>query len=114
MQINGHGMAAKVTQKLCAARLAACQDKRDTVELLQSGHQMSKKGTEKSHGGPAGRQLARKVEMRRPCSRSSSALISGYMIGSPTSDSAQCRTCGQDTKQARLQKLNFIECFLLF
>mmetsp|Transcript_3527 Transcript_3527/g.9578 ORF Transcript_3527/g.9578 Transcript_3527/m.9578 type:complete len:255 (+) Transcript_3527:317-1081(+) len=36
--------------------------------------------------------VTRKVEMRRRCRPSHSALISGYMMGSPTRLSAQCRT----------------------
>ena len=35
--------------------------------------------------------VTRKVEMARACSWRTRALISGYMMGSPTSDSAQCR-----------------------
>mmetsp|Transcript_9442 Transcript_9442/g.23304 ORF Transcript_9442/g.23304 Transcript_9442/m.23304 type:complete len:206 (-) Transcript_9442:337-954(-) len=35
--------------------------------------------------------VTRKVEMRRSCSALTNLPISGYIIGSPTSDSAQCR-----------------------
>eukprot|EP00955_Chlamydomonas_euryale_P007672 81641-Chlamydomonas_euryale.AAC.1 len=38
--------------------------------------------------------VTRKVEMRRLCSCDTRPLISGYMIGSPTRDSAQWRGCG--------------------
>mmetsp|Transcript_54714 Transcript_54714/g.173762 ORF Transcript_54714/g.173762 Transcript_54714/m.173762 type:complete len:201 (-) Transcript_54714:222-824(-) len=35
--------------------------------------------------------VTRKVDMRRPCSSPTSSLICGYMMGSPTRLSAQCR-----------------------
>lgn len=34
--------------------------------------------------------MTRKVEIRLRCSSSTSVLISGYIIGSPTRDKAQC------------------------
>ncbi len=36
--------------------------------------------------------VTRKEETRRACSSEIRWLISGYIIGSPTSDRAQCRT----------------------
>ena len=35
--------------------------------------------------------VTRKVEIRRSCKALTNLSISGYMMGSPTSDSAQCR-----------------------
>lgn len=40
--------------------------------------------------------VTRKEEMRRACSSPIRRLISGYIIGSPTSDSAQWRTCREE------------------
>ena len=37
--------------------------------------------------------VTRKVDIRRACRRVMRVFISGYMMGSPTSDSAQCLGC---------------------
>ena len=46
--------------------------------------------------------VTRNEEISRPCSNSTNSLMRGYIIGSPTSDRAQCRGCRPSSKRSVL------------
>lgn len=46
--------------------------------------------------------VTRNEDIRRPCSRPKSSLMWGYMMGSPTRDSAQCRTRMPSSRRSSL------------